>query len=102
MRLFQKICDLYEKKDYDRLEKYKDYLVSHFKINIKKKKLMLIVFINFLLQSQNKSKAEIEKIYLSSLSHIDTKVHIGQKIYDKLVEIKDKKIMDEISKSDKQ
>ena len=99
MIIFNRLCKYYTKGDIDNVKKIKQYIESSTLILPFKKKLMLIIFANFLININSLNITETIKLFSTTLAHIDTNIHIGHKIHDKLIEYKDLHIMN--LKSDK-
>jgi hypothetical protein len=91
MNLFLRCCELFDSGKIKQLKKLGENLPYSLKNSNSKKKLMLMIFCNFLIDVYNvDDKIKINDLFEKSIKYIDQQIHIGQKIYEKMIAIKNK------------
>jgi hypothetical protein len=94
MSMFLRCCDLFDSGKIKQLQKLNENLPNSLKNSNSKKKLMLMIFSKFLIDVYNvDDKLKINELFEKSIKYIDPQIHIGQKIYDKMINIKEKIIV---------
>lgn len=93
MSTYIRCCELYNNGKIKQIQKINEYLQFNLRNSNPKKKLMLIVFSNFLIKiNELTTNSEINDLYDKTIKYIDPTIHLGIKIQCKINEIKNYKL----------